>query len=133
MLVAIDETDRRPIYVQIVAQIKQQVTNGVLSPGQELPTVRELSTSLGINLHTVHRAYQKLRDEGVIQLRLGRRAKVAALRKTPAGREEVESRLTVRLNELITEAFHLGLTPADFKRLVDELLKVRKKPRKDTR
>jgi GntR family transcriptional regulator len=133
MLVAIDETDRRPIYVQIVAQIKEQVTSGVLSPGQELPSVRELSTSLGINLHTVHRAYQKLRDEGVIQLRLGRRAKVAPLRKTPAGREEVESRLTVRLNELITEAFHLGLTPGEFKRLVDELLKVRKKPRRDTR
>jgi GntR family transcriptional regulator len=133
MLVAIDETDRRPIYMQIVAQIKEQVMSGALSPGQELPSVRELSTSLGINLHTVHRAYQKLRDEGVVQLRLGRRAKVAALRKTPAGREEIESRLTVRLNELITEAFHLGLTPADFKRLVDELLKVRKKPRRDTR
>lgn len=107
--------------------------SGALSPGQELPSVRELSTSLGINLHTVHRAYQKLRDEGVIQLRLGRRAKVAAFRKTPAGREEVESRLTAQLNELITEAFHMGLSMGDFKQLVDGLLKARKQPRRDRR
>jgi DNA-binding transcriptional regulator YhcF (GntR family) len=133
MLVAVDEGDPRPLYAQLVTQIKEQIMSGELSPGEELPSVRELSTSLGINLHTVHRAYQKLRDEGVIQLRLGRRAKVAALRETPAGREEIESRLTVRLNELITEAFHLGLTPADFKRLVDGLLKAGRKPRRDTR
>ncbi len=130
MLVYIDETDSRPIYSQLVAQIKEQIMSGALSPGDELPSVRELSTSLGVNLHTVHRAYQKLRDEGVIQLRLGRRAKVAALRKTPAGREEVASRLNVRLNELITEAFHLGLSVDDFKRLVDGLLKARKQPRR---
>jgi GntR family transcriptional regulator len=133
MLVSIDETDLRPIYAQLVAQIKEQVMSGALRPGQELPSVRELATSLGINLHTVHRAYQKLRDEGVIQLRLGRRAKVAPLRKTPAAREEVESRLTVRLNELITEAFHLGLSADDFKHLVDGLLKTRKQPRRDRR
>jgi GntR family transcriptional regulator len=130
MLVSIDETDSRPIYLQLVGQIKEQVMSGALSPGDELPSVRELSTNLGVNLHTVHRAYQKLRDEGVIQLRLGRRAKVAALRKTPAGREEVASRLNVRLNELITEAFHLGLSVDDFKHLVDGLLKARRKPRR---
>ena len=130
MLVSIDETDSRPIYSQLAAQIKEQIMSGALSPGDELPSVRELSTSLGVNLHTVHRAYQKLRDEGVIQLRLGRRAKVAALRKTPAGREEVASRLNVRLNELITEAFHLGLSVDDFKRLVDGFLKDRKQPRR---
>ena len=130
MLVSIDETDSRPIYSQLAAQIKEQIMSGALSPGDELPSVRELSTSLGVNLHTVHRAYQKLRDEGVIQLRLGRRAKVAALRKTPASREEVASRLNVRLNELITEAFHLGLSVDDFKRLVDGFLKDRKQPRR---
>ena len=130
MLVSIDETDSRPIYSQLAAQIKEQIMSGALSPGDELPSVRELSTSLGVNLHTVHRAYQKLRDEGVIQLRLGRRAKVAALRKTPAGREEVASRLNVRLNELITEAFHLGLSVDDFKRLVDGFLKDTKLPRR---
>jgi DNA-binding transcriptional regulator YhcF (GntR family) len=133
MLISIDESDPRPIYAQLVSQIKEQVVSGALNPGQELPSVRELAVSLGINLHTVHRAYQRLRDEGVIQLRLGRRARVAAVRKKRASRKEVESRLVGRLNELITEAFHLGLSADEFQRLVDSVLKSRKKPRRETR
>jgi GntR family transcriptional regulator len=132
MLISIDESDPRPIYRQLVGTIKEQVVSGALSPGEELPSVRELAVSLGINLHTVHRAYQMLRDEGVIQLRLGRRARVSAARKKPAGRKEVESRLAGRLNDLITEAFHLGMTPDQFRRLVDGLLRSRKKPRRGT-
>ena len=125
MLISIDEQDARPIYVQLVSQIKDQIRSGDLKPGDELPSVRELAESLGVNLHTVHRAYQKLRDEGIIYLRLGRRARVAKLRDVPAGRDEVESVLAGRLNELITEAFHLGLSGSDFRKLVDELLEAK--------
>jgi hypothetical protein len=64
-----------------------------------------------------------LRDDGVILLRMGRRPRVAALRERPAGRQEVQERLAGRLKELITEAFHLGLSERDFKLLVDELLR----------
>lgn len=123
MIVSIDEGDSRPIYVQIMAQIKEQIRTGILKPGDELPSVRELAASLGINLHTVHRAYQKLRDQGIIYLRLGQRARIAKPRELPVNQEEVESLLTGRLNELITEAFHLGLSPKDFRKLVDGLLK----------
>ncbi len=122
MLLSIDERDPRPIYLQIVGEIKGQIRAGVLTPGEELPSVRELAEALHINLHTVHRAYQKLRDDGVISLRLGQRARVAALRTHPAGREVVEERLAPRLRELITEAYHLGVTPEAFRILVEELL-----------
>ncbi len=123
MLISIDERDPRPVYVQVVSQVKEQIHRGELRPGDELPSVRELSESLGVNLHTVHHAYQKLREEGVIYLRLGQRAKVARPRQAPAGPEVVETRLVGRLKELITEAFHLGLSETDFRKLVDELLK----------
>ena len=126
MLFAIDPSDPRPIYLQIVAQVKQQVSQALLKPGDELPGVRELADSLQINLHTVHHAYKQLRDDGVIHLRLGRRARVAPLREQPAGRELVESVLVKRLDELITEAFHLRLSEEDFRALVDELLAKRK-------
>lgn len=122
MLISIHEKDERPLYLQIVSAIKEQIRTGQLQPGDELPSVRELSESLGINLHTVHRAYQKLRDQGLIYLRLGQRAKVAPLRSRPAQPEEVEIKLSGRLHELMTEAFHLGLSPADFLRLVEDLL-----------
>ena len=122
MLISLNAKDPRPYYVQVVGQVKDQIRSGALSPGDELPSVRELAESLGINLHTVHHAYQRLRDQGVISLRLGQRARVAELRQQPARPEEVETILAVRLNELITEAYHLGVSPKEFRALVDELL-----------
>ena len=126
MLLHVDERDPRPIYSQLAAQVKEQIRRGLIRPGDELPSVRDLASALGINLHTAHRAYQVLRGEGVIVLRLGRRPRVAALREEPAGREEIQRRLTGRLNELITEAFHLGLSARDFRSLVDEMLRAGK-------
>ena len=128
VLIQLDDRDPRPIYGQLVAQIKDQVARGTLAAGEELPSVRELAETLGINLHTVHRAYQKLRDDGVISLRLGRRAKVAEPRTKRAGRDEIDARLTARLAELVTEAVHLGLSPDDFKALVDRLVESKMKP-----
>jgi GntR family transcriptional regulator len=121
VLVALNEDDPRPIYAQIVSEVKQQVRAGTLVPGDELPSVRELADAVGVNLHTVHKAYQILRDQGVIHLRLGRRARVAEVRSVPAGREEVDA-LADRLDELITEAFHLGMSKAQFRKLVADLL-----------
>ncbi len=123
MLLHFDERDPRPIYAQLVAQVKEQIRKRALQPGDDLPSIRELASALGINLHTAHRAYQVLRDEGVITLRLGRRPRVAALRQRPASRQEVQQRLAGRLNELITEAFHLGLSERDLRSLVDERLR----------
>lgn len=122
MLISIDPGDTRPIYVQIIAQIKEQIRRGQLKPGEGLPSVRELAENLGINLHTVHHAYQKLRAEGVINMRLGQGATVSKLRTVPADRGEIDSVLAGRLRELITEAFHLGVSKDDFRVLVEELL-----------
>lgn len=122
MLIAISEQDSRPIYIQIAAEIKRQIQDGVLQPGDELPPVRELAASLGINLHTVHHAYRILREQGVIYLRLGQRARIAPLRQVPAGREQIDSTVVPKLDDLITEAFHLGLSPEDLRRLLDERL-----------
>ena len=122
MLISISQSDARPIYAQIAAAVKEQIRDGRLRPGDELPGVRELAGSLGINLHTVHRAYRMLKDEGIIYLRLGQRARVAPLRQSPVSRERIDSVLVPRISELITEAFHLGLSRQEFRRLVGEVL-----------
>lgn len=124
MLIALNENDPRPVYVQIVAQVKEQVSRGILHSGEELPGVRELADSLGINFHTVHQAYQRLRDEGIILLRLGRRARIAPLRQTPPTKRDLQT-LIGPLNELITEAFHLNLSADEFRQLVDRTLQQR--------
>jgi GntR family transcriptional regulator len=127
MLLSINDQDPRPVYIQIVNQVKEQVQNGGLKPGDELPSVRELAASLGINMHTVRRAYGVLRDRKLLVFRLGQQARVAKLRSRPASSEEIAAAMGERLQELVTEAFLLGLSRDDFHRIVDEQINSRMK------
>ncbi len=121
MFLTINENDSRPIYLQIVSQIKEQVGSGTLKPGEELPSVREVADSLGINMHTARSAYLKLRDQGIVNLRLGRRARVA--RREPFLRStDAEAEIKARLKELITDALLAGITPAGLRGFVDQQL-----------
>ena len=128
MLISIDEQAGSPIYLQIVRQVKEQVRSGILKPGDELPSVRELAKSLGINLHTVRSAYQQLREWGIINMRLGRRAKIAKLPQ-PSSVEEVEASFQKRfkamvgeLKALIIDAYLSGISADEFRRLVNKEL-----------
>ena len=130
MLLSINDQDPRPVYVQIVNQVKDQIRKGFLKPGDEVPSVRELAASLGINMHTVRRAYGVLRDQKILTFRLGQQAKVAKLRSEPASSEEVSTAIGERLQELITEAFLLGLSPDDFLNLVNtQIDKLKEEPK----
>ena len=70
------QTSRAPLFVQIAASIRTDIRNGRLSPGERLPPGRLLATTLNVNAHTVLRAYQLLRDEGMLEIRRGRGATV---------------------------------------------------------
>jgi GntR family transcriptional regulator len=118
MWLSIDEKDNRPLYLQIISQIREQVSNGVLKPGDELPSIRELADNLGINLHTVRSAYLKLRDQGIINLRLGRRARIARLQEYPDN-ADTKAKLEQRIKELITDAQLMGLSPENIRDLVN--------------
>ena len=121
MLISINERDNRPIYLQIIGQIKEQVSNGALRPGEELPSVREVADSLNINMHTVRSAYLKLRDQGIITLRLGRRARIAP-RQPSLYDSNLEEDIKVRLKELITDASLAGIYPDDLRKLFNRQL-----------
>ena len=121
MLLSIDDKDNRPIYVQIIGQIKEQIGDGTLKPGDELPSVRELADSLGINMHTVRSAYLKLRDQGIINLRLGRRARIASM-IIPEPNAELRADIAARFKELITDALLMGMSPDNLQKLVERQL-----------
>ncbi len=125
MFLSINQHDNRPIYLQIINQIKEQVGNSTLKPGDELPSVREVADSLGINLHTVRNAYLKLRDQGIINLHLGRRAKIA--KRLPQRHQNLETAIQARLKELITDALVQGMQPDDLRKLIDRQLDQLKK------
>ena len=100
MLLKLDFGSDQPIYMQIRNQIVLGIAQGQLHPGERLPTIRALAEECGINMMTVSKAYQLLRQEGYIATdrRLGA---VVAEREEPAGpsRETVEG-LRLRLGEL---------------------------------
>ena len=65
-MVHLDYRDARPIYAQIIAAYKGQISTGVLQPQDKLPSVRELAATLAINPNTIQRAYRQLEMEGWI-------------------------------------------------------------------
>jgi len=124
MFVSIKVKDNRPIYSQIISQVKEQVGNGTLWPGQELPSVRELADSLGINMHTVRSAYLKSHEQGIIELHLGRRARIAR-RLPPLPDVNLRTDIQARLKEVITDAILAGINPQELlertKRYINEM------------
>ena len=121
MLISINEKDTRPIYLQIIGQIKEQVSNGTIKPGDELPSVRELADSLGINMHTVRSAYLKLRDQGIINLRLGRKARIAKFQDSSQAVPATND-ISERLKEVIVDALLAGLSPDYLRKLINQQL-----------
>ena len=65
-MVHLDYRDARPIYAQIVDRFQEQISAGILEPGEKLPSVRELAVQLSINPNTIQRSYRQLEMEGWI-------------------------------------------------------------------
>ena len=65
-MVHLDYRDARPIYAQIADGYRDQITAGILTPGEKLPSVRELAVQLSINPNTIQRSYRQLEAEGWI-------------------------------------------------------------------
>lgn len=105
MIITIDETASEPLYKQIHDQVIAGIATGQLEPGMSLPSVRSLASDLGINLHTVNKAYAILRDEGYVQMR-GRAGAVIS-EPSDAGRAE-KNRET--LSAIEDDLFKLALT-----------------------
>ncbi|OMG00853.1 GntR family transcriptional regulator [Paenibacillus sp. FSL R7-0337] len=68
MFIELDLQSETPIYTQLVDQIVEGIASGELKPGDSLPSIRSLAEDLGINLHTVNKAYNLLKQEGLLQV-----------------------------------------------------------------
>ena len=104
MLIAVDAAAAEPLYLQIRNQIVAGIATGQLEPGQSLPSVRSLASDLGINLHTVNKAYAVLRDEGYVRMR-GRAGAVIA-DPAAADRADADASAQVKMED---DLFKLAL------------------------
>jgi len=69
LLIRIDVESTRPLYEQIADAVRGAIGRAELGAGDRLPASNELAEAVGVNVHTVLRAYAQLRDEGLIELR----------------------------------------------------------------
>jgi DNA-binding transcriptional regulator YhcF (GntR family) len=111
MLIRIDPGDPRPLYEQIELQVRAAIGDGQLVAGERLPTARDLAEDIGVNVHTVLRAYGSLRDAGLIELRPRRGAVVSA--GSPPRQQ-----LAVMARGLVEQAREHGLSAAEIVDLI---------------
>lgn len=100
-----------PLFAQLADSVRYEAAIGRLRPGDRLPPAREVAEALGVNMHTVLRAYQDLRDEGLVQLRRGR----GSVATDAAQQLETLHRLVL---DLAARAGELGLSPNSLVSLV---------------
>lgn len=65
-MIILDYQDRRPIYEQVAEKLRILIINGALTPGEQIPSVRQLAMELSVNPNTIQRAYMELEQQGYI-------------------------------------------------------------------
>src|SRR6202030_78224 len=116
MLLSINPDGPVPIYQQIRDRIVEAIAGGRQPAGSGLPATRQLAVDLGINFHTVNKAYDLLRQEGL--LRIGRKSGAVVARDAASGppRPRWEQNWAGRLRTLLAEAAAQGLPAGDILR-----------------
>lgn len=116
MIIAINEYLDIPIYIQIRNQIVLGISDGRLSPGEQLPTVRALAEEMGINSMTVNKAYQMLKTEGYIYTDRRNGAKVRERMELKA---ELPAETKEMLQRVISEAKVRGISKEEFQKICE--------------
>lgn len=118
MYVTVDERDERPLYQQLVDEIKTLIAKGELAEGTSLPPVRQVATDLGVNFNTVAFAYRRLQKEGLIRVRQGSGAVVIS----QTFQENPKDRLRAKLRTALTQLILAGLKTPEIKSIINEEL-----------
>ena len=118
MLVKIDFNSEEAIYMQVRNQIIVGIATSEIREGDSLPSVRQMADIIGINMHTVNKAYAVLREEGIIQLDRRRGAVVAIDMNRLQALEDMKQQLRV----VLAKGRCKNITKEDIYNLVDEIM-----------
>lgn len=117
MLIEIDFNSDEAIYIQLRNQIIMGIATSRIHEGESLPSVRRLAEDIGINMHTVNKAYSVLKQEGIIQLDRRRGAVIAIDINKLEALQDMKRQLTV----VLAEGRCRNITKEEVYGLVDEI------------
>jgi GntR family transcriptional regulator len=119
MILNLDFNSDVPIYAQIKEQIIKSIATGDLKLNESLPSVRNMAEEIGVNLHTVNKAYNLLKDEGYINID---RRKGAVVNTLPLNKKEENIEKIKSMLELLTaQSYLLGMSKEEFINYSNEL------------
>ncbi len=120
MFITLDLESEVPIYTQLKHQIIAGIARKELRPGEALPSVRSLASDLGINLHTVNKAYQQLKQDGFILIHR-QKGVVVNPEGVPPADELYWSELAANLHPFVAEAVCRNVQEQDFLQLCSRI------------
>jgi GntR family transcriptional regulator len=111
--VKLDRDDVLSLHDQVAAEIRRDIANGEVRPGERLPPAHDMAAVLGVHTNTVLRALRILRDEGVLEFRRGRGVTVSG--------EPERGVIWAQAQELLTQARRFGLHREDVVSIIESL------------
>lgn len=117
MIIKIDFNSDEAIYLQLRNQIIMGIATSQIREGDALPSVRQLAEVVGINMHTVNKAYTVLKQEGYVKVDRRKGAVIAI----DENRNKVREELMRELQVMIAKGSCKNLTREDFHRMIDEI------------
>ena len=119
MMMQINFKSGKPVYLQVVDQIKAAAASGELQPGEALPSIRPLAEELRLNRNTVAKAYTELESEGVIETLAGKGSFLKE-NHSPLRKEVRRKMLIEEIDQAIVMAHHLQVPGPEFLELIRE-------------
>jgi GntR family transcriptional regulator len=121
MVFQIDFKSGKPVYLQLVDQVRYAAASGALRPGEPLPSIRPLAEELRVNRNTIAKAYAELENQGIIGTQPGRGCFLKE-NHTPFTRSVRQKLLLREVDEAVVTAHHLQVDRDTFIALVKERL-----------
>jgi GntR family transcriptional regulator len=119
VLVQLNFKSGKPVYLQIVDQVKAAAASGGLRAGEPLPSIRPLAEQLRVNRNTIAKAYLELEQQGVIETVAGKGCFLSG-NNSPFKKEVRLKLLTTEIDAAVVQAHHLQIGRKEFLRLAEE-------------
>ena len=122
MFIEIEADSTVPIYLQLAQQVIEGIAKSELKPGESLPSVRAFAADLGMNMHTVNKAYHYLEEKEFIQI-VAKKGVFIHERSVRTASEKDTTRLKKELRPIIGEALCLNLSTDELQALLNDIVR----------